>query len=86
VVTGKRIVCFTYGKRQINISVEDPKMSEIFVNIPKAKTLSISFESSRFRDGWDGVIEFLFKTEKAQEFHAALIAVGAQQGNASAVI
>ena len=33
VVTGKRIVCFTYGKRQINISVEDPKMSEVFVNV-----------------------------------------------------
>ena len=80
VVTGKRIVCFTYGKRQINISVEDPKISEIFVNIPKEKTLSISFESSRFRDGWAGVIEFLFKTEKAQQFHDALIGIGAQQG------
>ena len=79
-VTGKRVICFTYGKRQINISVEDPKISEIFVSIPKAETLSISFESSRFRDGWAGVMEFRFKTEKAQQFHEALTAIGAQQG------
>lgn len=80
VVTGKRVVSFTYGKRQINISVEDPKISEIFVGIPKAETLSISFESSRFRDRWTGVIEFLFKTEKSHQFHDALITIGAQQG------
>ena len=80
VVTGKRIVCFTYGKRQINISVEDPKISEIFVSTPKAENLSISFESSRFREGWAGVMEFRFKTEKAQQFHDALTAIGAQQG------
>jgi hypothetical protein len=82
VVTRERIVCFTYGKRQINISIEDPKISEIYVDMPKANMLSISFESSRFRDGWSGVIEFLFKTEKAQQFHDALITIGAQQGNA----
>ncbi len=83
VVTKKRIVCFTYWKRQINISVEDPRLSEIFVNVPKAETLSISFESSVFRDGWAGVIEFRFKTEKAHEFHEVLKSLGAQHQGAA---
>ena len=69
-------------ERQINISLEDPRLSEIFVNVPTAETLSISFESSVFRDGWAGVIEFRFKTEKAHEFHDVLKSLGAQQGAA----
>lgn len=68
VVTKKRIVCYTYSKRQINISVDDPKISKIYVKLPEPQTLSISFESSVFHDDWKGVIEFRFKTEKSQEF------------------
>lgn len=64
-VTKKRVVCFTYWKRQINISAEDPKIRDLYVNVPAEDILSISFESSVFREGWKGVIEFRFKTEKA---------------------
>ncbi len=78
-VTKKRIICITYWKRQINISVDDQKISEIFVNIPKEKTFSISFESSVFRNGWSGVIEFQFKTEKSQQFYDIFRSIGAQQ-------
>ena len=79
-VTRKRVVCFTYWKRQINISVEDSKISELYFNALNDKTLSVSFESSVFRDGWEGVIEYRFKTEKTLQFCDALKSIGAQQG------
>ena len=82
VVTKKRIVCFTYWKRQINLAVDDPKISQILVDVPKKDILSIFFESSDFRDGWEGAMKFRFKTKKAQEFYDALRSYGATQGTA----
>jgi hypothetical protein len=82
VVTKQRILCYTYGKRQINISVDDPKVSELHVTLPKAETLSIAFESSVFRGDWAGVIEYRFNTERARLFHDTLISIGAR-GSAS---
>lgn len=75
-ITKKRIVCYTYWKRQINISLEDPKIYQISVNVPREKLLSLSCESSVFRDGWSGSIEFRFKTEKAQQFYNVLKSIG----------
>ncbi|MEE4637436.1 MAG: hypothetical protein V2J42_01680 [Wenzhouxiangella sp.] len=82
-VTKARVICYTYGKRQINISVEDPKMAKLYVDVPNDQTLYLSFESSDFRDGWRGVIEFRFNTDKAIQFRDALVAIGAQQGAAA---
>ena len=82
VVTTKRVVCHTYGKRQINISTEDPKISELHIDAPDPKTLSIFFESSVFRKGWSGKIEFRFKTEKTPLFCDSLLSIGARQGTA----
>jgi hypothetical protein len=79
VVTQKRILCFTYGKRQINIAVDDPRMSQLFVGLPSNGRLSISFESSVFHKDWSGVIEFQFNTEKAPLFYETLSCLGAQQ-------
>jgi hypothetical protein len=79
-VTKKRIVCFTYWKRQINIAVDDQRVSEISVEIPQKNVLSISFESSAFREKWEGIMEFRFKTEKANEFYNVLRSFGVQQG------
>ncbi len=31
VITKKRIICYTYWKRQINISVDDPRLSKLYV-------------------------------------------------------
>ncbi|ACN16466.1 hypothetical protein HRM2_33910 [Desulforapulum autotrophicum HRM2] len=81
-VTKTRVVCYTYGKRQINISVKDPKIVSLYVDTPTKQKLCISFESSNFRDGWQGVIEFQFRTDKAFLFREALAAIGAQQGTA----
>ena len=80
VITRKRVICFTYWKRQINISVDDPAISELYFNIPDHSILSISFESSAFREKWEGVIELRFNTQKAQQFASFLKAIGARQG------
>ena len=71
-VTGKRVVCYTYRKRQINIAVDDPQISKLEISMPSEETLSITFESSDFRKGWQGAIEFRFKTPKAAQFHDTL--------------
>jgi hypothetical protein len=46
--------------------------------------LSIAFESSVFREGWQGAIEFRFKTDKAQAFHGVLSGLGAQKAPGAA--
>jgi hypothetical protein len=81
-VTKARVTCYTYGKRQINISIEDPKIADLYVDTPTEQKLCLSFESSNFREGWQGVIVFRFRTDKAHSFREALVAIGAQQGAA----
>ena len=80
VITRKRIICYTYWKRQINISVDDPRLSKLYADATGQQGLSISFESSVFRDGWEGVIEYRFKTDKADQFQDALTSLGVQKG------
>jgi hypothetical protein len=80
VATKERVIYNTYRKCQINISVEDPNTAKVYVEIPKEAHLCLSFESSDFRDGWDGLIEFRLNTNKACQFRAAFVEVSAQQG------
>jgi len=80
VITKKRILCYTYWKRQINISVDDPRLSKLYTDVTDQQQLSVSFESSVFRDGWEGVIEYRFKTDKAIQFQDALTSLGVQKG------
>ena len=80
VVTKKRIVCFTYGKRQMHIAVDDPMISNLYVENPQKEYLSVSFESGVFRKGWSGIMEFRFKTDKAGRFYDALTAAGVRPG------
>jgi len=82
-VTKARVVCYTFARRQINISVEDPGVANLYVDTPTEEELCLSFESSDFRKGWQGVIQFKFKTDKAHQFIDALLAIGAQQGTAA---
>lgn len=81
-VTNKRLVCYTFWKRQMNIAVDDPRIAELYVDVPKPDTLSISFEAGVFREGWSGVMEFRFNTEKAEQFRDTLTSLGAQPGTA----
>ncbi|WP_100637766.1 hypothetical protein [Marinobacter salexigens] len=83
VVTKARVLCYTNRKRQINISVEDPKIAKLYVDTPTEQMLCLSFESSDFREEWQGVIVFRFATDKALSFREALVAIGAQQGTAA---
>jgi hypothetical protein len=53
------------------------------VNATDRQKLSISFESSVFRDGWEGVTEYRFRTDKAVQFQDALMSLGVQKGFAS---
>lgn len=76
VVTKKRVSCYTFSKRQINIAVDDPKIRELFVKVISPDKISIKFESSVFREGWSGKMEFLFTTDKAQEFYNCLTSIG----------
>jgi len=80
VITKKRILCYTYWKRQINISVDDPRLSKLYTDVTDQHKLSVAFESSVFRDGWEGVIEYRFKTDKVIQFQDALISLGVQKG------
>ena len=82
-VTKARVACYTFGRCQINISVKDPNIANLHVDTPKEQKLCLSFESSVFREGWEGVIEFRFNTDKALLFRDALVAIGAQQGTAA---
>lgn len=81
-ITRQRIICHTYRKRQINISVDEPKISELHVSTPDLQTLSLSFESSVFRERWQGVVEFRLQTEKAPQFANVLRSLGARHGEA----
>ena len=81
VITRKRVFCTTFWKRQMNIGADDPRMAELVCDAPDARTLSLSFESSVFRPGWEGVIEFRFKTDKALQFCDALRSIGARQAS-----
>lgn len=83
-VTNERILCYTYGRRQISIAVDDPRISRLHVDLPADDRLSLSFESSDFRDDWKGVLEFRFRTEKALQFRDALVSFGVQPGSAAA--
>lgn len=80
VVTKKRIICYSYGRRQINIALDDPRISELIVYPPKPDTLSLAFESSAFHEGWKGLMEFRFRTDLSRKFYTALVTAGAQKG------
>lgn len=80
VITKKRVICYTYSKLQINMAIDDPRISDIYFDTQGDEVLSISFDSSLFREGWKGVIEFRFKTEKTSQFSEVLKSIGAQRG------
>lgn len=85
-ITQQRVLCYTYRKRQINISIDEPKLSELYVCTPDPEKLSLSFESSVFREGWQGVVEFRLQTEKALQFADVLGSLGARHGAAEEII
>ncbi len=72
VITEKRIICYAFGFRQIDIPVNDSRITELQVENPKENILTISFEASVFRPNWSGHMQFKFKTDKAKQFLSCL--------------
>ena len=81
-VTRKRVVCYTYGKRQINVAADDAGIAKLRVDVPGEGILSLSFDTADFRRGWSGGIEFRFRTEKARQFHEVLTSMGVGRNEA----
>ena len=77
VITSKRVVCYTFSKPQINIAIDDPRITNLYYSMPGKDILSISFDSMVFKDEWEGIIELQFKTPLASEFYEKLQAITA---------
>lgn len=82
-VTSRRLLAASFGKRQINIAVDDPRLKNVHVRQNGFDQLAISFEAALFREGWQGVMELQFKTERASDFNCKLRAMGAATGTAA---
>ena len=81
-VTGKRFVAYSYGRRQVHIALDDPRMAELYVDLPETDWLVLTFDSGRFRDDWSGIFELRFRTTEARRLRDALLSAGAQTGTA----
>lgn len=57
---------------QEGIAVSDPRIANLYVDTTAEQNLCISFESSIFQEGWQGVIQLVFHTEKARQFSDVL--------------
>jgi hypothetical protein len=81
-VTGARFVAYSYGRRQVHIALDDPRIAELRVDLLENDWLVLSFESSRFRDDWTGVFELRYRTPEARRMRDALLSAGARPGTA----
>jgi hypothetical protein len=80
VLTHSRFVLHTFGKRQINLPLDDPGVRKLRVRLEEPDRLSISFESADVQPGWSGVMEFRLRTRSAADFAEALWSRGALRG------
>lgn len=80
ILTKKRLLCYTYAKRQINIAIDDSKLSQLFIGLPKPEVLSLSFDAALFQENCSGILEFQFHTEKAPSFFEAFKQLGLSLG------
>lgn len=72
VLTEKRLAGFVFGKRQINILLDDPRMAAVEIDLPKPNQLSIAFDLAVFHKNWEGHLQYIFKTDKANDFYERL--------------
>lgn len=75
-VSRTRVVLYTFGKRQINVPVDDPQIGQLHVSLPDVDTLSVWFESGVFQPGSSGIIEFRLTTARASPLFHALLQAG----------
>lgn len=82
VITQKRIISYTLGKRQINILLDDPKIAGIFIENPQPGILIISFNAKIYHKEWSGKVELKYKTVQAEDFLEKLLSLGCSKGKA----
>ncbi len=82
VITKKRLIIYSYFRRQINISVDDPNISNLYCELISPDKIRISFDASLFKDNWHGIIEYEFNTPKAKDFYDLMIKIGIKNGSA----
>ena len=81
-VSQKHIFAYAFGRPQINLPVDDPRVANLHSELVGEDKICISFESAYFHSDWQGVVELRFKTEKVHTFHDALLHLGVKQGRA----
>ena len=77
VVTRERIVLQTYGTPQLELALDDRRVSELHIDLAAPGRLLLSFDYGVFRKGWKGQVEFRIRTSNATRFYEALHSAGA---------
>ncbi len=71
-LTRKRLVAFTFGRKMIDMPLDDPRFDQLEITLKSDKRLCIGFDPGLFRDRWSGRMECRFTTPKAKRFYEAL--------------
>jgi hypothetical protein len=82
-VSRARFVAYSYRRRQVHIALNDPRITELHVDLLEDDWFALSFQSGRFREDWTGVLELRYRTVKARQIRDALLTAGAQPGSAA---
>lgn len=80
VVSQKHILAYAFGRPQINLPMDDPRVADLHTALKEDGMICIFFETAHFYSDWQGVIELRYRTEKARTFHDALLHLGVKQG------
>lgn len=80
VITKKRIIAYAFWTRQINVELDDERISKLFVDKTSENAIDISFQLAEFRDSWQGEMSYRFYTEKADDFMKKMIEAGVSKG------
>ena len=65
VVTKLRFAAFTFAKPIINVPIDNWRLKELDISIPKQDHLFIKFDAERFHTNWSGTVECRFQTPLA---------------------
>lgn len=72
VMTERIFAAFALIKPLIYLPLDHENISELSCTIEKSGILLVKYDASVFHDKWSGIIEYRFKTSKAQMFRERL--------------
>lgn len=67
IVTKERLVAYRLRERIIDVSLDDPRLTEMELTIEEPETLAVCFDANLFQPDWKGRIEYRFSTPVAVE-------------------